>query len=129
MLFADLLSISTEGRLPSLNLDAQRRKDRTLMALLSLLDGSALQRPVLRVFEDVHWIDPTTLELLTMLVARVENAPILLLVTHRPEFIAPWTAQATTNAIELARIGEKDSRAMIEALAGHAGLSERSLSG
>ncbi len=87
-LFAELLSIPGESS-PSPELTPQRKKEKTFEALLRHLDNLARQRPVLMVFEDLHWCDPTSRELLDRIVARVERLPVLLIATFRPEFQPP----------------------------------------
>ena len=89
-LIANLLSVPTGERYPPLDLTPQKRKEKTLRALLAQLEGMAARKPVLVMFEDVHWIDPTSLELLDLMVDRVAALPILLIITFRPEFAPPW---------------------------------------
>jgi hypothetical protein len=72
------------------------RKEKTLAALLAQLDGLTWEQPVLMLFEDLHWIDPTSLELLRAMVDRVQRLPVLLLATARPEFTPPWPSQPTS---------------------------------
>ena len=88
-IIAELLSIPPEGRYTPLDLTPQKRREKTLQALLAQVDGLARQ-PLLIVFEDLHWIDPTSLELLNQLVDRMRKLPVMLVVTFRPEFVAPW---------------------------------------
>jgi predicted ATPase len=115
-LIAELLSlVGTDPRYPALDLTPQIRKERTLAALLRQLEALAQREPVLMVFEDVHWIDPTSLELLDRIVERLQALPVLLLVTFRPEFAAPWIGQPYVMALTLRRLGTRDSAA----LAGH----------
>ena len=90
---ADLLSLPASERHPLPNLSPQRKKERTLEALIRQLEGLARQQPVVMVFEDAHWIDPTSRELLDLTVERVRSLPVLLIVTFRPEFQPPWTGQ------------------------------------
>src|SRR5215472_11470229 len=90
-LLAELLSLPTEGRFPALQLTPQRNKEKTFEALLRQLETLARQRPVLMLFEDVHWMDPSTRELLDLIVERAPRLPVLLVVTFRPEFQPPWT--------------------------------------
>ena len=90
-LLADLLSLPASERHPLPNLTPQRKKERTLEALIRQLEGLARQQPVVMVFEDAHWIDPTSRELLDLTVEYVRNLPVLLIVTFRPEFQPPWT--------------------------------------
>jgi predicted ATPase len=118
-LVAALLSIPTGDRYPPLpELGPQKRKEETLTALLAQLDGLAAQRPVLMIFEDAHWIDPTSLELLERTVDRVQRLPILLIVTARSEFAPPWAEQPHVTVHPLNRLGRREASAMIERLAG-----------
>jgi predicted ATPase len=112
---------------PSANpdLSPQRKKVRTLAALLRQLEGLARRQPVLMVFEDLHWIDPTSREFLDLLFARVDRLPVLLVATFRPEFQASWTGQSHVTAISLNRLGRVDGAVMIERLAGNTGLLRR----
>jgi predicted ATPase len=88
-LIADLLCVPTGDRYSPLNLTPQKRKEKTLRALLAQLEGLAARQPVLIVFEDAHWIDPTSRESLDLTVDRVPTLPVLLIITYRPEFTPP----------------------------------------
>ena len=92
-LIAALLGLATEGRYPALDLTPQRQKQLTLAALVEQLEGLAAAQPVLLAYEDVHWSDPTTQELLGLTVERVSRLPVLLLLTYRSEFSPPWPSQ------------------------------------
>jgi predicted ATPase len=81
----------------------------------------AARRPVLGVFEDAHWADPTTIELLDLMVGRAAGLPLLLVVTHRPEFRAPWANQAQVAELRLDRLGPRDSAALVGRVAAAAG--------
>jgi predicted ATPase len=81
-----LLALPTDARYPPLTLDPQRKRQLTLATLVDRLEELAKQRPVLIVFEDAHWMDPTSRELLEMIVERVPGLPVLLIITFRPEF-------------------------------------------
>jgi predicted ATPase len=89
-LIASLLSIPSGGRYPLLAMSPQQQRERTLAALLDQLAGLAAHRPVLLVWEDVHWADPSSLELLALAIDRLQSLPVLALVTFRPEFVPPW---------------------------------------
>jgi len=91
-LLADLMSLRVSARHPLPNLSPQRKKERTLEALLHQLEGLAHQQPVVMVFEDAHWIDPTSREVLDLTVDRVRSLPVLLIVTFRPSFSRPRPA-------------------------------------
>jgi predicted ATPase len=93
-LFAEMLLLSNDGRYPALDADPQQRRQRTLEALVAQLAGLASQSLVLMIFDDVHWIDPTSLEALNRMVDRSEALPVLVVITFRPEFNAPWIGQS-----------------------------------
>ncbi len=95
-LLAALLSIPIDGRYPPIALSPQRQKERTIQVLVDQVEGLATRRPVLMVFEDVHWIDPTTLDLLELLISRVPAMRVLVLITFRPEFVPSWGSHATS---------------------------------
>ncbi|HEX6016309.1 MAG TPA: hypothetical protein VFY87_31790, partial [Geminicoccaceae bacterium] len=117
-LFAELLSIPTESRYPPLGLSSQRQKERTLEALVEQLAGLARHRPVLAVYEDVHWADPTTLELLDRVVDRVQALPALVLVTFRPEFAPRWTGRGHVTLLTLSRLGRREGATLVERVTG-----------
>ena len=93
-LFSEMLSLPNDGRFPALDLAPQDRRQRTLQALTAQVSRLAGQQPLLMIFEDVHWIDPTSLEVLGRTVDPIKTLPCLLIVTFRPEFNAPWVGQA-----------------------------------
>jgi predicted ATPase len=88
-LIAALLAIPVGDRYPAIELSPQQQKERTFQALVDQLAGLAARQPVLAVYEDVHWSDPTTLELLEKVIDRVQRLPVLILITFRPEFTPP----------------------------------------
>ena len=110
---ADLLSLPASERHPLPNLGPQRKKQRTLEALMRQIEGLARQQPLLMVFEDAHWIDPTTRELLDLTVERVRSLPVLLVVTFRPEFQPPWTGQPGVSMLALNRLDRRDRTALV----------------
>ena len=122
-LFAEMLSLPNDGRYPTLELDPQQRRQRTLEALTAQLAGLASQHPLLMIFEDVHWIDPTSLEVLNRTVYRIKTLPALLIMTFRPEFSAPWMGQSRVTSLTLNRLGEQEAGAIIARLAGNKELS------
>jgi predicted ATPase len=107
-LLADLMSLPTSERHPVANLSPQRKKERTLEALLPQLEGLARHQPVVMVFEDVHWIGPASRELLDLTVERVGSLPVLLIVTFRPEFQPSWTDQPQVTMLTLNRLDRRD---------------------
>jgi class 3 adenylate cyclase/tetratricopeptide (TPR) repeat protein len=117
-LFAELLSLPNDGRYPVLALAPKLRRQRMLEALTSHLAALARQQPVLMVFEDVHWADPTSLEWLSRTIEFIHSIAVLLIVTFRPEFAAPWVGQAHVRSLTLNRLGEREVAVMIERLAG-----------
>lgn len=92
-IFASLLSLPISERMSSEELTPEQRKERTLMALVDQLLALARIRPVLFVYEDAHWMDPTTRELIERIITRIATVPVLMLVTHRPEWPQDWTAR------------------------------------
>jgi DNA-binding SARP family transcriptional activator/class 3 adenylate cyclase len=117
-LIADLLSVPTEGRYPTLAVSPKEKREMTLTALLDLVDGMAAQGPLLAVFEDAHWADPTSLDLLDRSVARVAHLPVLLIVTSRPELQPNWIGQPHVTMLPLSRLGRRDSVDMIAGITG-----------
>jgi class 3 adenylate cyclase/predicted ATPase len=115
---ADLLSLPVSERHPLPNLSPQRKKERTLEALIHQLEGLAHRQPVVMVFEDAHWIDPTSRELLDLTVERVRNLPVLLIVMFRPEFQPPWTGQPQVSMVALNRLDRRDRTVLVEQIAG-----------
>jgi predicted ATPase len=116
-LLAELLSLPT-GRFPPLQLSPQRKKEKTFEALLRQLEALARQRPVLMIFEDLHWIDPSSRELLDLVVERVPRLPVLVLVTFRPEFQPPWTGQAHVTVLVLNRLDRREGAALVRRVVG-----------
>jgi predicted ATPase len=115
---ADLMSLPASECHPLPNLSPQRKKEKTLEALIRQLEGLARRQPVVMVFEDVHWIDPTSRELLDLIVERVRRLPLLLVVTFRPEFQPPWTGQPQVTMLVLSRLDRRDRTALVEQIAG-----------
>ena len=118
-LFAEMLSLPNDGRYPALDLAPEQRRQRTLEALTSQLAELARQHPVLMIFEDAHWTDPTSLEAFGRTVDRIKTLPVLLIVTFRPEFNAPWVGQSHVTSLTLNRLGEREAAAIIARLVGN----------
>jgi class 3 adenylate cyclase/predicted ATPase len=116
-LLADLLSVPGSERHPLPNLSPQRKKERTLEALIRQLEGLARQQPIVMVFEDANWIDPTSRELLDLIVERVRRLPVLLIITFRPEFQPPWTGQPQVSMVVLNRLDRHDRTALVAQIA------------
>ena len=89
-MIVSLLAIRTGDHVAPSDMSPQQRRVRTLSALLAHLSGLAARQPVLVLYEDLHWIDPSSLELLSLVFERIAHLPILVLVTARPEFRPPW---------------------------------------
>ncbi len=115
---ADLLSLPGLEHHPLPNLSPYRKKERTLEALMRQLESLARREPVVVVFEDAHWIDPTSRELLDLTVERVRSLPVLLIVTFRPEFQPAWTGQPQVTMLALNRLGPRDRTVLAEQVAG-----------
>jgi class 3 adenylate cyclase/predicted ATPase len=121
-LLADMLSLVNDGRYPTLELDPQQRRHKTLEALAAQMEALAQTKPLLMVFEDVHWIDPTTLEAVGRTVDRLRTLGVLLIVTYRPEFEPPWIGRPYVTALTLNRLGEREITAMIDRVTGNKAL-------
>lgn len=121
-LLAEMLLLPNDGRYPALDTAPEQRRQRTLEALTSQLAGLARQQPVLMIFEDAHWVDPTSLEVLGRIVDRIKTLQALLIVTSRPEFNAPWVGQSHVTSLTLNRLGEREAAAIIARLAGNKAL-------
>ena len=97
----------------------QQRRQKTLEALTAQLEALSRNNPVLMIFEDVHWIDPTSLEALGRAVDRIRTLGVLLIVTYRPEFEPPWIGRPHVTALTLNRLGEREIAAMIDRVTGN----------
>ncbi|WP_439364696.1 AAA family ATPase [Bradyrhizobium sp. DASA03005] len=117
-LLAALLSLEAGARYPPLDLSPHRQKERTLEVLVDQVLGLATRRPVLALYEDVHWADPTSLELLDLLIDRVQGAPVLVLITFRPQFEPSWTRYAHVTALTLSRLSRRQGAAIVGRLSG-----------
>jgi len=117
-LIAALLSIPTEGRYPPLAHSPQRQRELTIEALVEQLFGLARKDPVLCIFEDLHWADPSTLDVLNPIVHRVGSARVLLLMTCRPEFGPPWKDRSHLTIHSLTRLAQRQSASLVERVTG-----------
>jgi class 3 adenylate cyclase/predicted ATPase len=115
---ADLLSLPVSERHPLPNLSPQRKKERTFEALIRQLEGLARQQPVLIVYEDAHWIDPTSRDLLDLIVERVRGLRVLLIITFRPEFKPRWSDRAQVTMLVLDRLDRQDRTALVAQITG-----------
>jgi class 3 adenylate cyclase/predicted ATPase len=121
-LFVGMLSLANDGRHPAQELSAEQRRRRTLEALSTQLTALARRQPVLMIFEDAHWADPTSLEVLGRTVDRIKTLPALMIVTFRPEFNAPWVGQSHVMSLTLNRLGEREAAGIIAGLLGNKNL-------
>jgi class 3 adenylate cyclase/DNA-binding response OmpR family regulator/predicted ATPase len=117
-LIGALLSIGTSERYRLPDLSPQRRKERTLAALVGHFAALARDRPMLAIFEDAHWMDPTSRELLDLVVDRARTLPVLLLITYRPEFGPPWASYAHATTMMLNRLGGRQVTTMADRITG-----------
>ena len=123
-LIAELLSLPNDGRYPVVELLPQQRRQRTLEVLMTQIMSLSEQSPVLMIFEDAHWIDPTSLEALGRGIDRIKSYGVLLIITHRPEFEPPWMGRPYVTTLNLNRLGEREIAAMIDGVSGNEPLSE-----
>ena len=123
-LFAEMLSIPNDGRYPTLELTPQQRRQKTLEALTAQLEALSRSNPVLMIFEDAHWTDPTSLEVLGRMADRLKTLGVLLTITYRPEFEPPWVGLPHVAALTLNRLGEHQVGVIIDGVAGNKALPE-----
>jgi predicted ATPase/class 3 adenylate cyclase len=117
-LIAALIGIPTGDRYALPELTPQRQKQLTLEALADQLEGLSAEQLVLLVYEDAHWIDPTTQELVGLVVERLQRLPVLSIITFRPDFAPTWTGLPQVSALALTRLGRRDGAAMVERVVG-----------
>ena len=118
-LIAEMLSLRDDGRYPVLELTPQQRRHKMLEALTAQMETLSRQNPVLMIFEDAHWSDPTSLEAFSRVVDRIRTLRVLLIVTFRPEFEPPWIGQPHVTALTINRLTERDVSAMIDRVVGN----------
>jgi predicted ATPase len=118
-LLAEMLSLPNDGRYPAFDLAPEQRRQVTLQALISQLEALTHRNPVLMIFEDAHWIDPTSLEVLGRTVDRITTLQVLLVVTFRPEFDPPWLGQPHVTALTINRLAQPEVSAMIDRVVGN----------
>ena len=118
-LVAEMLSLPNDGRYPKLNLTPPQRRQKTLEGYVLQVNAFAQQNPVLMIFEDAHWTDPTSLELLGRIVDRILPLRVLLIVTFRPEFEPPWIGRPYVTALTINRLAQRQVDAVIDAVVGN----------
>jgi predicted ATPase len=122
-LLSGMLSLPNDGRYPAIELTPQQRRQKTLEALVLQVAAITRQNPVLMIFEDAHWADPTSLELFDRIVDKIPEIRVLLIVTYRPEFEPPWIGRPHVTALTLNRLGQREIAAMIDRVAINKALS------
>ena len=126
-LLAALLSLPHPEGVPPLTVSPQQQKEQTHSALVAWLVEEAGQQPVYNVWEDVQWADPSTLEVLGLLLGQVPTAQLLAVLTFRPEFVPPWGAHSYLSQLTLNRLGQSQVSAMVERVTGGKPLPEEVL--
>jgi hypothetical protein len=117
-LLARMLSIPCDERYGPLALSPQRQKDDTITLLVDIVAKVAAERATVVLFEDVHWADPSTLEVLSALIDRTEKLPLLVLITYRPEFTPPWTSRAHVTQLALSRLSRAQGASIVLRVSG-----------
>ncbi len=117
-LLAALLSLPPPDDVPPLTLSPQKQKEKTQEVLVAWLCEEARQQAVTYAWEDLHWADPSTLELLALFLQQVPTARLLAVLTHRPEFIAPWSSHAYVSQLTLSRLAQSHVEAMVDKVTG-----------
>ena len=125
-LYAALLSIDAGDRYAPLNMSPQRQKEKTIEAIADQAAGIARHGPVLFIFEDAHWADPTTLDVLEAVIGRIQSSPVLVVITYRPEFEASWT-QAHITQLALSRLAKSQCSDMVAKVTGGKALPDEVL--
>ena len=124
-LFASMLSLRTDGNDSTPDPGPEQRRQQTLEAIVARTQALAVRNPALIVFEDAHWSDPTSLEVLNLIVDRIRKLRALLIITFRPEFEAPWTGESHVTALCLHRLTERQSGTLIDRIENGNGLSDQ----
>jgi class 3 adenylate cyclase/predicted ATPase len=118
-LLAEMLSLANDGRYPVLALPPEQRRQRTLAALIAQVEALARQCPVLMIFEDAHWSDPTSLEAFGRTIDRIANLRVLVVMTFRPEYAPPWIGQPHVTVLTLNRLAVGEAGTLIDRIAGN----------
>jgi class 3 adenylate cyclase/predicted ATPase len=117
-LFAAMLSISTGGRYPALEMSPQRQKERLIEALTAQVLELSKHLPVLLLFEDAHWSDPTSIEVLNAVIEHMQRSRILAVITHRPEFVSAWSRHTHVTNHTIGRLPRRLGAAMVQRVTG-----------
>ncbi|MBV9287694.1 MAG: AAA family ATPase [Hyphomicrobiales bacterium] len=123
-LLAEMLSLPNDGRYPAPELSPQQRRQRTMEALIVQIEVLARQTPVLMIFEDAQWADPSSLEAFGGIVEKIDALRVLLIVTFRPEFVAPWIGRPRVAALAINRLAPGEVLTLIDRVAGNQALAE-----
>ena len=121
---AALLSVATDGRYQSVGLNAEQMKRASLDTLTVLVEASAADQPLLLIIEDLHWMDPSTLEFVGQVIERIHTLPVMAVLTSRPEFVSPWGRHSHLTELSLNRLGRKESLRIVDELTGGKPLPE-----
>ncbi|WP_108516550.1 adenylate/guanylate cyclase domain-containing protein [Bradyrhizobium algeriense] len=122
ILLAELLNIPSDDLYAPCELNPQRKKEETFEALLRQLVALTQHQPVLIIYEDMHWIDPSSRELLDRVIDRVASLPVLQLITFRPEFSPPWSGRSHVTMIALSRLDRRQGALLVQRVAGNKAL-------
>lgn len=122
MAVAELLSVPVGSRYPRLDIPPAKFQQWMIETLAELLSRSVGGSPVLLLFEDLHWADPSTLDLVGEMLARLENLPVMVVCTARPEFTAPWTGDPRCQDIHVEALPPEDTRGLVASVAGRKAL-------
>jgi class 3 adenylate cyclase/tetratricopeptide (TPR) repeat protein len=112
-LIAPLLALPQDSQYPALDLPPRQRKQRSLEVLVEQLEGLSRRQPVLAIYEDAHWMDPTTIELIDMIVQRVSTLPALVIVSYRPEFAPRWAGYPHVLTLSLSKLTRRHGLAIV----------------
>lgn len=123
-LFAALLSLPVADHYTPLNMSPQRQRELTLNALVEQLSGLAARQPVLLIFEDAHWIDPTTLEWMELVVELIPEMAVMAIITYRPEFDPPWVGRPRITPMILGRLERRDCAILVEKIGKQEGIAQ-----
>jgi tetratricopeptide (TPR) repeat protein len=126
-LIASLLEMPLGDKYPRLSMPPDQRRKRLLATLVAWTIGVARAQPLVIATEDLHWADPSTLEVTQLLVEQGVNAPLLLIYTARPEFRASWSTRAHHTQITLNRLGVRDIRLLVAQVASHKALQDETV--
>ncbi|MDJ0955999.1 MAG: adenylate/guanylate cyclase domain-containing protein [Arenicellales bacterium] len=125
-LLAELLSLPTD-RYDVVQLTAEKRKSETISLLVKQISILSCASPILVILEDAHWIDNSTREFFDALMEESAQMPVLIVVTHRPEFESPWITKGHATQLILSRLGRGDVRSLIQSISGNKGLPKEVL--